>query len=580
MNSKFFAQCPVIVKNDFIIQGIVFEYGNGYNTSGPNTCDGSINVTVVGGSGQFTYVWSGPNNYTNTQTTPQSGDIFNLCSGVYSLTVYDTVDGGSSTTTFTVYPPASLSCVLTTTPATIPGGNATLNLTVGGGAPPYTYTVSPPPPSTPTQMTGTFEQIPVSSGVYTVTVFDTSGSTCTTNAVTATTIPVVNLQNFVTSTDTTCGNVNGTITMNVPANNTLNGQPPYSFAVVGPSPSTNIVSTSANATGLAAGTYEFVVTDSTYTGGTNPYNYGGNGIDNSTVVIAPSQAVSFNLLPEEFCWIAPNPTATILPTLTNIVTNGAFTINLYNVAVSTVNPAITIGPINPTSTYTFTNPIPDLLYDIEIVDSLGCTHEINEDFSPGIGKVPTYASDISWVQEKFCNTNVINTATPTLLVTSEKSGTITWSGPTPSSPQPFVGGQNVPVTLPALAFGNYTFTFTDNANTNPAGGCSVSTSVNLSAVAGGGAGGGFGVPTQLNISANFTAPVQTSQTSTNGNISATASGGWGGYVYTINRQGVPVSSGPTASYSIPASEDGNGIAYSVLVTDSEGCTTLSNTFTT
>lgn len=218
--------------------------------------------------------------------------------------------------------------------------------------------------------------------------------------------------------------------------------------------------------------------------------------------------------------------------------------------------------------------------DFILTDNDGCTDDDVLDFQPGFGSVPSYPSKIDWLQERFCNTNIINTASPTLLITSEKSGTLTWSGPTPSQNIPFAGGMAVPVVLPSLNFGNYTFTFTDSANTiTPiAGGCSMTTSVNLSATAGGGMPSGYGVPLPLTITASFTPPFN-GQNPTTGLISVgSTNGGWPSYTYTINRNGIPITT--ATSYTIPANEDNQGITYNITVTDSEGCIRLSNTFTT
>lgn len=81
-----------------------FDYTVGNTTSGMTVngsvtdedCDntmGSIGITVSGGSGIYTYVWS------NASTTE---DQFNLSGGQYSVTITDTGDGCQTTETFTV----------------------------------------------------------------------------------------------------------------------------------------------------------------------------------------------------------------------------------------------------------------------------------------------------------------------------------------------------------------------------------------------------------------------------------------------------------------------------------------------
>ena len=571
MNSKFFPNCPVIEKNSFIVQvnSPTYSGGSGYNTSSPTACDGSINITVVGGSGTFNYAWSGPFGYTNSQNTPQSGDIYGLCAGVYNVTVTDLVDGGSSTTTITLYPPASLSCTLTTTPAAIPGGFATINLTIGGGLPPISYTVSPQPPNIPvgpTVMTGTFEQIPVPAGVYTVTVIDGSNANCVTNGVTATTVPVVNLQNFVTSTDTTCGNVNGTITMALPPASSLGGQPPYSFSIVGPSPSNLIVSSSTNATGLASGTYRFVVTDATYTGGTSPFLYNTGGIDDRTLLIAPSLTPSFSLVIEDYCWIDGN-VPQIFPTFNNIVATGAFTIswtdknsNAPTPPILGTTPLIGAG----TTTYTLTQLLNPITYDFLLTDAMGCKSTIVDDFSAGQGLVPSYASKITWVQEKYCWANNGNAdILPRLTVTSEKGGLVNWkAGTTIVHSQPFGGGINVNV-VPSvfLQAGTYTFEIVDNASPNSCITTSVSVNLNV---------GGPWVPS-ARLSGIINQTVNTRDNFNNpqtGSATVTPAGGWAPYTYQW-------SNGQTnQNITLNPSEFGNSLTCTI--TDSEGCQRVTN----
>ncbi|MCP9198451.1 HYR domain-containing protein [Gramella sp. GC03-9] len=67
----------------------------------PATCsdssDGSIVISVSGGTGSYTYSWSGPNNFSSTDK-----NISNIAPGEYSLTVTDTGDSTSKTSTITV----------------------------------------------------------------------------------------------------------------------------------------------------------------------------------------------------------------------------------------------------------------------------------------------------------------------------------------------------------------------------------------------------------------------------------------------------------------------------------------------
>jgi len=63
--------------------GILSNY-NGYNVSVFGGNDGTINLTVVGGSGTYTYSWVGPNGFTAT-----TEDLTDLFAGTYTVTIND-----------------------------------------------------------------------------------------------------------------------------------------------------------------------------------------------------------------------------------------------------------------------------------------------------------------------------------------------------------------------------------------------------------------------------------------------------------------------------------------------------------
>ena len=62
--------------------------------SAPGACDGSINVTVSGGTTPYNFSWTGPSGYTSSNQ-----NINSLCAGNYSLSITD-VNGCFSDTTF------------------------------------------------------------------------------------------------------------------------------------------------------------------------------------------------------------------------------------------------------------------------------------------------------------------------------------------------------------------------------------------------------------------------------------------------------------------------------------------------
>ena len=132
---------------------------------GDNT--GSIDITVSG-NGPFSYTWSNGS---------ISQDLNNLYAGTYSLT---TTDGNGCTETLAINidQPTALMLSITSVDDTDPDtlvGNGSIDLTVSGGTPAYTYdwnyNGSQDPDSDPEDLTG------LSAGTYIVTVTDANGCT-------------------------------------------------------------------------------------------------------------------------------------------------------------------------------------------------------------------------------------------------------------------------------------------------------------------------------------------------------------------------------------------------------------------
>ena len=73
----------ITVNPSFTASGVLSNY-NGYNVSIFGGNDGTIDLTVAGGSGTYTFSWIGPNGYTAT-----TEDLTGLFAGTYTVTIND-----------------------------------------------------------------------------------------------------------------------------------------------------------------------------------------------------------------------------------------------------------------------------------------------------------------------------------------------------------------------------------------------------------------------------------------------------------------------------------------------------------
>ncbi|MCF8371343.1 MAG: T9SS type A sorting domain-containing protein [Bacteroidales bacterium] len=122
--------------------------------------NGSIDLSVYGGTSPYTYLW---NNGANSQ------DRINLPAGTYTVTITDS-HGCTITGSRTITQPALLSISGTVTNVTMTGGsNGAVNITVSGGSPTFLYNWS--------NGATTEDNIGLSAGFYNLTVIDSNGCT-------------------------------------------------------------------------------------------------------------------------------------------------------------------------------------------------------------------------------------------------------------------------------------------------------------------------------------------------------------------------------------------------------------------
>jgi len=200
-----------------------------YDVSCNGLQNGSIDVSVTGGFGNYSYLWS------NGETTQ---DISNLLAGVYNVTVND-AGGCSATTSVPITQPQELTLSTQVEPVLCAGGsNGAVTLNINGGTPSYDIVWS----------TGDTTAIisGLSQGLYSVTVTDSLGCDA---SFTASVITQYTLVVSSAVTNATCGQNNGSLTISVTGGS---GNYTYIWASGGQGTTQN---------NLAAGTYTVTVED-------------------------------------------------------------------------------------------------------------------------------------------------------------------------------------------------------------------------------------------------------------------------------------------------------------------------------
>ena len=138
--------------------------------------NGSVDLTVTGGTSPYLYTWNLGPPQTNNQ------DVNTLSPGSYFVQILDAA-GCSSFRTFTITQPAVLATTVSNTSATCSTNDGTATATPTGGTSPYAYSWTGSVQTTQT-VTG------LALGGYTVTVTDNKGCTATGNTtIGSTTLP-------------------------------------------------------------------------------------------------------------------------------------------------------------------------------------------------------------------------------------------------------------------------------------------------------------------------------------------------------------------------------------------------------
>lgn len=186
-------------------------------------CNGSASVTPGGGQPPYTYTWYSGSTIIAGPSTTITG-LTNLCAGVYTVQITDSVPVTISNV-FTITEPSAVSgTVVTTGNIDCNGGNTgTIVLSAAGGIAPTGYTYVLSGPMNVTNTNGTFNNL--MAGTYTATIYDGVGNSTIVGPIVLTQPVVLTFTN--TASNVTCyGDENGSIVF-TPGG----GTPPYSVNI-------------------------------------------------------------------------------------------------------------------------------------------------------------------------------------------------------------------------------------------------------------------------------------------------------------------------------------------------------------
>ena len=364
---------------------------------------GTISINAVGGTGVYTYAWTGPNGFVATTSS-----IANLSAGTYTVIVKDG-NNCSATTTATLTEPSTGITIGTPSVTNIlckGAATGSIVISVQGGTAPLTFAWS----------NGSTQQnlSNITAGNYTVTITDVNLCSQTSSAITVTESAAIVVTPSVTNAS--CGQSNGAISVI-----TAGGAGGFTYKWTGPN---NFTATTQNISALAEGSYSVEVTDASNC-----------KLNLSSIIVTGSALINIAVGSKTDIKCKDDASGTI--TLNVSGGNGGF---VY----------AWTGPVGFTSTNsaTLSNLIAST-YNVTVTDSRGCTSNSSVTLTEPATKATIGAPSVIDVLCNGLSTGAIN-----ITVTGGTSPyTYAWSNVSIS--------QN----LTNIAAGNYSVTVTD------AGGC-------------------------------------------------------------------------------------------------------------
>jgi gliding motility-associated-like protein len=384
---------------------IAFQYPSGSNISCFGLSDGSIDVTIGGGSPGYTYAWS---------TSSSNEDLNGLPAGSYTVTATD-INGCTISASITLSQPSALTQSITA--FQYPSGSniscfglndGSIDVTIGGGAPGYTYAWNTG--SSNEDLNG------LPAGTYTVTATDINNCTIS-GTITLIQPPAltqgISANTFIGGWNISCfGLSDGSTDVTISG-----GSPTYTYAW-------STGSTNEDLSGLPIGTYTVTATDIngctisasitliqppvitssastfdvlcfgnstgsidvTFNGGTPGYTFAWDGGQSTEdLVNIPAGTYTVTATDQNGCTLSLS--ATILQPADTVIIDGVISnVNCFNGS----DGAIDISVIGGTPGYSYqwsngatTEDIGSLIagtYTVTVTDASGCSYTNNIDF--------------------------------------------------------------------------------------------------------------------------------------------------------------------------------------------------------